>query len=133
MYLYLSLASLPLCASACLSVHQTVPPRAQLQALDIAMKEFFTDARHFITLNRSFFSKTDPDAEVALGNGAVCWTGYFAAVHSTQSGLRCVFVRVFIRVFVSVFVRVLKAGNVVVVIVVVVSVIGLCDFAFLLW
>jgi hypothetical protein len=44
-----------------------------------------TDARHFLPVGRSFFSKTDAGAEVSIGGGAVAFLGHFAIVHSTQA------------------------------------------------
>ena len=53
----------------------TVPvPRQGLQALEILLKQFFNDPAHFLSIERSFFSKADPDAEVVLGTEKISST-----------------------------------------------------------
>ncbi len=70
-------------------------PRYALQAIDIVLKQFFADPKHFITIGRSFFSKSDEAAEQPLGGGAVIYLGHFCAVHPTQSGTPLLHSRLF--------------------------------------
>ena len=61
------------------------PPMGPPNAIPIPHpRRAHSDARHFLPVGRSFFSKTDAGAEVPIGGGAVAFLGHFAIVHSTQ-------------------------------------------------